>query len=776
MNTIFLTGYNPGTHSKSNPFKFEGTHEDFLKIRHHDDLEPTLKDPGSLWIKDYISFKCIDCGKETIAQINTIFTFHRETLRGKRDSIQDDFLCGWCKSKRISQRDYGVDNPNIMRSYVTDARARKEKEALEKEKIKESNKPRPEDANTDDTIFHEKSNPYFWEGSYEDLLKLNYKTKPALQNAEYVSYYCKECGEYTVIKFEQVKNYHNKCVERGTLLPDGLFCRCCKEKKANLEQYGYESYSASPLKRERIWGENGTFWKNGKNIKYQEEPIFLNDWDDYLNFIYSDKQNFVYKCYDCGEEVVISWNGLHSRLRNLSPEDREHLYCHSCSIRHTTRLNYYESEEPYPINKPEDLYSKDFWQRQTCKFTCEKCGKEDIVRITSLKNQYETKGHLYCYSCNQSEGSIESFLNSVIGTSKEPLISKEKLEEFFKKYPKMSLRYYLDKLNEDFKDNEEGQIYRGTFLKYVERYGLEDYVKHCGVSFEEAMMEEFLNSFISKEDIIRRSQKIIPPLELDFYIPNKKYALEFNGNYWHSVDYLNQTRKVADQYHNYGAIYHQNKSLRCLTEQDIKLIHIYEYIWNEKTSIKREDLSNYIKKIILNDENILENLFKKNFSIFNCRKISQDEVKIFIKENSYDKTYNSKDESIGLFLNSDLYAIFCFSGDKKKLCINKFEFKVSAQFSFKFLFDYLIKEYLSEEVLYIYDLDIPLPINLWGIGMSVKNKIRPSCRITNSRYVFTQKEFENHPEFKDNPHFYKVYNAGSLVFSWENDEIEPEEE
>ena len=775
MEKLFLNGYNPGTHSKSNPFKFEGTHEDFLKIRHHDDLEPTLKDPGSLWIKDYISFKCVDCGKETISQINTIFAFHRETLRGKRDSIQDDFLCGWCKKARISKRDYGVDNPNLLRDYVINAKTRKEKELEEKLKQEEIKPTAPKKLGAGySTCRYTKDNPYFWEGTYEDLLKVNYKTTPSINLKEWVAFYCKECGKYVVTSLEQIKRYHAKCVERGTSLPDGLYCQRCKEKKANLELYGYESYSSNPEKMKELWGENGTFWKNGKNIKYQEEPIFLNDWDDYTNYIYNDKQRFIYNCYDCGEEVNISWGGLHSRLRTIPPEEREHLYCHSCSIRHTTRPNYYESKEPYPINKPEDLYAKDFWKEQTGKFICQKCGKEEVQRISYLQRQYESRGRLFCSSCNQSEASIELFLNSIIGTSKEPLTSKEKLEEFFKKYPKRSLRFYLDKLNEDFKGDEDGQIYRGTLIKYVERYGLNDYIRHCGVSFEEEMMEEFLASFIPKETIVRRSQKIIPPLELDFYMPEKGYALEFNGNYWHSDEYINQTRQVSDQYDNYGRIYHQNKSLRCLTEKNIRLIHIYEYIWNEYTHIKREDLSNYVKKILTNDESIVKNLYES--ADFEIRDISKEEARDFIVENSLNKRFRPRKDNLGLFFDNELYAIFSVHGDYKELYIDKFEYKYSCQTSFNLLFEYLVKDYWPEKVYYKYDMDIPIPLDLWKEDFGYDYAEEPICTITNNKKVSTPDQFEAREDLKDKKNYYKVYNAGSLVFSWENEEIIAEED
>ena len=65
---------------------------------------------------------------------------------------------------------------------------------------------------------------------------------------------------------------------------------------------------------------------------------------------------------------------------------------------------------------------------------------------------------------------------------------------------------------------------------------------------------------------IYNTREVIPPLELDIYIPEKKLALEFNGNYWHGNE-----QKPKD--------YHYNKSVMC-EAKGIRLIHIFEYEWD----------------------------------------------------------------------------------------------------------------------------------------------------------------------------------------------------
>lgn len=82
--------------------------------------------------------------------------------------------------------------------------------------------------------------------------------------------------------------------------------------------------------------------------------------------------------------------------------------------------------------------------------------------------------------------------------------------------------------------------------------------------------EDDLTQFIKSLGFsIRRSRRdIIPPYEIDVFIPEKNIAIEFNGVFWHS-DTIKSTT------------YHRNKSLAC-AEKDIRLIHILEDEWKTR--------------------------------------------------------------------------------------------------------------------------------------------------------------------------------------------------
>lgn len=109
-----------------------------------------------------------------------------------------------------------------------------------------------------------------------------------------------------------------------------------------------------------------------------------------------------------------------------------------------------------------------------------------------------------------------------------------------------------------------------------------------GNSKLEEELYEFLKS-IYQGTIIRHNKEILNNgiynqfgLELDFYIPEKKLALEFNGTFWHNGNHKDKH-------------YHYNKSKLC-EDLGIRLIHIWEYEWNNER--QKPILKNIIKNAL----------------------------------------------------------------------------------------------------------------------------------------------------------------------------------
>jgi hypothetical protein len=75
------------------------------------------------------------------------------------------------------------------------------------------------------------------------------------------------------------------------------------------------------------------------------------------------------------------------------------------------------------------------------------------------------------------------------------------------------------------------------------------------------------------EQIVTRCRDVIPPQELDIYLPQYNLAIEYCGIYWHSE--LSGHK---------GPGYHQEKWMRC-RDQNIQLVTIFEDEWRSKSAV-----------------------------------------------------------------------------------------------------------------------------------------------------------------------------------------------
>jgi len=68
--------------------------------------------------------------------------------------------------------------------------------------------------------------------------------------------------------------------------------------------------------------------------------------------------------------------------------------------------------------------------------------------------------------------------------------------------------------------------------------------------------------------VVSNSRSIIPPKEIDIFVPDMNIGIEFNGSYWHSSKFTTTN-------------YHKEKTELAET-QGVHLIHIYEWEWDQK--------------------------------------------------------------------------------------------------------------------------------------------------------------------------------------------------
>lgn len=163
---------------------------------------------------------------------------------------------------------------------------------------------------------------------------------------------------------------------------------------------------------------------------------------------------------------------------------------------------------------------------------------------------------------------------------------------------------------------------------------------NCNPIFNYSSIENEFYTFLAsiyKGKIIRNTRDIISPYELDFYLPNLKMSIEFNGIYWHSNIYKDKN-------------YHTNKYHKCL-EKGINLISIWEDDW----IYKKEIIKSLIKvKIKLVSKRIYAR--KCNIVVFDNNKLT----KAFLNENHLQGDCKSNIK-IGLMFENKLVCLMTFS-------------------------------------------------------------------------------------------------------------------
>lgn len=299
-----------------------------------------------------------------------------------------------------------------------------------------------------------------------------------------------------------------------------------------------------------------------------------------------------------------------------------------------------------------------------------------------------------------------------------------------------------------------GRSYCSTLLNQYDLYNDSDIKIHRNLSQPQIELQNFIST-LYEGDIIINTKKIITPYELDIYIPEKNLAIEYNGNYYHTT--YNVDKKS-----------HYNKSRLC-EEKGIRLIHIFEYEWNNER--QRPILENIIKSAL----GINETIYARKLDI--VIKDSKD-MKEFFNQNNIQGFRGGK------------FAICLMDKDTKEIYMSyligdaffgkgKYQYEVirgATKLGYNVIggaskiWKYFIETYNPNSCVYYVDYN-------YFNGKSLEN-------LPNMEYIETQFSYKNyfvneskvknrdpmhHKEIKqleEQGLVYPIYNAGTKVYVW----------
>lgn len=158
--------------------------------------------------------------------------------------------------------------------------------------------------------------------------------------------------------------------------------------------------------------------------------------------------------------------------------------------------------------------------------------------------------------------------------------ASEGMKRYFKEHPeaKEHLSQKLKKSMSEFYKTDKGIENLKTFTSAS---------KGKGTSRPEKELQEYVKS-LENNVILNDRNAVHNGMELDIFVPDKRTAIEYNGDIWHSEAFKKNAKT-----------YHLDKTLEC-ENLGIRLIHIFSDEWNFKQdivkSIVASALGHYEKK------------------------------------------------------------------------------------------------------------------------------------------------------------------------------------
>ncbi len=147
----------------------------------------------------------------------------------------------------------------------------------------------------------------------------------------------------------------------------------------------------------------------------------------------------------------------------------------------------------------------------------------------------------------------------------------------------------------------------------------------------------FVRSLLRDAVILENTKSVIPPKELDIYIPSKNLAIEYCGLHWHSEGRGNK-----------GRAYHYEKMIKC-AESGIRLITIFEDEYLDKKEIVLSRISSSL--------GVYSDIIYARDTVFSL--LSHKEAALFLNNNHL-QGYGPSKYKCGLLYKGDLVLVATF--------------------------------------------------------------------------------------------------------------------
>lgn len=296
----------------------------------------------------------------------------------------------------------------------------------------------------------------------------------------------------------------------------------------------------------------------------------------------------------------------------------------------------------------------------------------------------------------------------------------------------------------------------------------------CAYTKGEGEVGEFLKSHgIS---YLYNDLKILNGKQLDFYLPDYKVAIEYNGLYWHSEDLLTERLKRKDinpEVARYRAkLYHKFKRDEC-HRQGIRLFTIFENEWLEKGPQVRAFILGTLK------------VHQKVVYARNCKlEVLENAIaRDFLSKHHWQGSPSSINLALGLFHGSELLQIMSFGNhprqnvSKEEILLNRFCSRSGVKVigGASKLFKHALKMLPKGDIITYADLRYASGGVYEALGFKLKSVLGPDYAYFKGQKIFSKQSMKKKPgegemiperKLRESQNYRVIWDCGKHVYKF----------
>lgn len=344
-----------------------------------------------------------------------------------------------------------------------------------------------------------------------------------------------------------------------------------KTKNTNLQKYGVENVSQNPEIREKV--KETTQEHYGVDCVFQSSEI-------------KDKIKET-NLENLGVEYPMMSEEIQEKSKQTCQEKYGvEYYSQTDDFKKKSQSTFLKN---YGVSNPQqnDSIKKKTEETNISKYGVKNVFQNEDVQVKIRQTNLEKYGVEYAAS---SPEVIEKILQTRTISYSETIEDPEKRTNYiqYKSDPKQFIQNHFDHKPSVYEVYKELGVRDITFVyDVISRNGLQDLVTH-NVSKGETEIVGFLKSLDPNIHIVLHDRNVISPMEIDIYLPDYKFGIEFDSTVFHnsSVEFLGHITPPS---------YHRKKS-DLADKEDVFLFHIFEFEWTHKKSILESMIENILGK------------------------------------------------------------------------------------------------------------------------------------------------------------------------------------